>query len=100
APETRDDGWRMRSHVVAAAALILSSAIGAFAESPTASAALRLAPPIVLPGLPSAFVLTIKNTSGQPLRLFDGVVVNVSGGSGTFEAKGVNDRTQFELPES
>jgi hypothetical protein len=90
----------MKSHLLAAVALVPFLALPVVAETSTVSAALAVAPPIVLPGLPSSFLVTIKNMSNQPLRLFEGVVVNISSAAGTFEAQGVNDRTQFALPES
>lgn len=70
--------------------------VRAEAETPL-TATLTLAPPAVLPGLPTAFLVTITNSSNQPQQIFDTAMLSVMSAGSTFDAE-VNGRTNVNLP--
>src|SRR5438034_8999935 len=79
--------------VIAAVAAVA----GAAQQRPTA--VLTLEPATTLPSLPVAFMVTIANPADQPVTIWDVMTLKVTTANGTFAAKGLNGRTNVNLPQ-
>lgn len=67
-----------------------------YADTPL-TAKLTLAPAKVLPGLPTAFLVSIANASNQPQQVYDAGTLSVTAVDTAFDAE-VNGRTALNLP--
>src|SRR5260370_4313017 len=76
---------------------MIGLAVGARASSPV-SATLTVTPPTVLPGLPSAFLITLTNASNQQQTVFNAVPLTAAAGGATLQITGVNGETGLTLP--
>jgi hypothetical protein len=73
-------------------------AVHAIAAQPPA-ATLALDPPRTLPGLPVAFNVIITNMGDDPITFGDLMVLEVTTANEKFLAKGIENRTNLNLPD-
>src|SRR5258708_11628211 len=96
--------WRLTMQKLKLAIFVLTLMLSAsdrvtFADTVTLSATLSIAPSEVLPGLPAAFLVTLKNPSNQPLQIYDAMFLTATTQDATFEIEGVDKRAARGLPE-